>query len=356
MPSAYQARWPEVSNSLPFAKVRCEDELVAALLVTEPAEILHQFAHDRALGVPDGQPASEFVGKAQQVEFGRQFAVVSFGGLLELVQVIGQGLFRLPGGAVDALQHRAVLVAAPVGTRDTLQLEVSEPLGTGHVRADAHVDERVGVAVGADHAALADLGGVFRIGLGGLDALDDLDLVRLIGEQLLGLVHRHLGTHERLIGLHDGTHLCLDRHQIVVVEGLAVGKFEVIIEAVLDRRSDRELGAREQPCDGLRHHVGGRVPQHMAAVLGVLGDDRHSAARWERSGQIVCSPSTVAATAALASRLPIDPARSRAVAPAGSWRSDPSGREMVMFDMTSKSLGVRTVHSRDGLPVVVRRR
>ena len=70
----------------------------------------------------------------------------------------------------------------------------------------------------------------------------------------------------------------------------AVGQLEVVVEAVLDRRTDRELGAREQPRDGLRHHVGGRVPQHMATVLGVLGDDRHRAARWERSGQIGLLP------------------------------------------------------------------
>ena len=173
--------------------------------------------------MPDGKPTAQFVRKAQQVELGRQLAVVTFGGFLELVQVISRGLLRFPGGAVDALQHRALLVAAPVGTGHTLQLEVPEPIRTGHVRADAHVDEGVRVSVGADHAALADLGGVFRIGLGGLDALDDLDLVRLIGEQLLGLVHRHLGTHERLVGLHDGTHLGLDRHEIVVMKVLPPG-------------------------------------------------------------------------------------------------------------------------------------
>src|SRR5680860_281092 len=53
----------------------------------------------------------------------------------------------------------------------------------------------------------------------------------------------------------------------------------------------------------------------------------------------VSAPSTAAATAAFLSRLPIEAARSSAVAPSGSSRSDPSGREMVMFDMSSKSLG-----------------
>ena len=61
----------------------------------------------------------------------------------------------------------------------------------------------VGVAVGADDASLPDLRRVLvvdaAIALERLDTLDDLDLVRLIGEELLGLGHRHLGAHERLV-------------------------------------------------------------------------------------------------------------------------------------------------------------
>ena len=52
----------------------------------------------------------------------------------------------------------------------------------------------------------------------------------------------------------------------------------------------------------------------------------------------VSVPSTVAATAALARRDPIDAATSRAVEPAGYSRDEPSGNEIVMFDMAPRSL------------------
>ena len=61
-------------------------------------------------------------------------------------------------------------------------LNVPEPAGGRHVRAAAQVDELVPrVAVDADHlaAGLVDLRRVGRV-----DPLDELPLVRLVGEQL----------------------------------------------------------------------------------------------------------------------------------------------------------------------------
>ena len=59
-------------------------------------------------------------------------------------------------------------------------------------------------------------------------------------------------------------HLGLDPAEVVFAEGLAVGKLEVVVEAVGDRGSDRVLGAGEQSGDRLGQHVRGRVPQHLA--------------------------------------------------------------------------------------------
>ena len=155
--------------------------------------------------MPHREAAAELGRKADQVELGGELAMVALGGLLQAVEVILERLLRLPRRAVDALQHRALLVATPIGARDLLQLEVAEPAGRRDVRADAHVDELVGVAIGADRVA-GDLAGVELVGgaaARGLDALDDLALVRLVGEQLQRLLGRHLGAHERLVGLDD---------------------------------------------------------------------------------------------------------------------------------------------------------
>ena len=109
-----------------------------------------------------------------------ELAVVALLGLLEAVQVVVERRLRLPRGAVDALEHRALLVAAPVRARDLRELERAEPLRARHVRAAAQVDElgAVGtrVLVQRDHRPLADLAGVV-----GVDPLDDLALVRLVG-------------------------------------------------------------------------------------------------------------------------------------------------------------------------------
>ena len=144
----------------------------------------------------------------------------------------------------------------------------------------------VGVAVHADHAALPHLCGVLvvdtTVSLGRLDALDDLDLVRLVGEQCLGLGHRHLGAHERLIRLDDLTHLRLDAFEVVVAERGAAGEFEVVVEAVLDGGSDGELRTREQAGHRLSQHMGGRVAEHMAPFVRAGRDDRHHGAIMER--------------------------------------------------------------------------
>ena len=60
---------------------------------------------------------------------------------------------------------------------------------------------------------------------------------------------------------------------------------------------------------------------------------------WSCSGRprSTSSPSTVAATAALASRLPIDDATSPAVVPAGYSRAEPSGREIVIWSLIAPS-------------------
>ena len=128
-------------EQLAVGEVRREHELVAAVLVALPAVVLDQLAHDGALGVPDGEPAAELVREAEQVELGGELAVVALLGLGELVEVGLQRRVGLPRRAVDALQHRALLVAPPVGAGDLLQLEVAEAAGRRHVRALAQVDE-----------------------------------------------------------------------------------------------------------------------------------------------------------------------------------------------------------------------
>ncbi len=85
------------------------------------------------------------------------------------------------------------------------------------------------------------------------DAFDDLDLVRLLAEQLQRLVPFELDAFEALVGFDDGLHLGLDALDVFGREGAF--DVEVVIEAVIDRRADRVLGPGEQSQYRLCEHV-----------------------------------------------------------------------------------------------------
>ena len=125
----------------------------------------------------------------------------------------------------------------------------------------------------------------------------------------------------------------VDALEVVVAEVGPARQLEVVVEAVLDDRADGEVGAGPQPEHGLGQHVGGRVAQDGAAGLGVGGDDADRAPSGSGASRSTSAPSKVAATAALASRGPMDSANWRAVVPASNSLVDPSGSRTVTAAM-----------------------
>ncbi len=177
----------------------------------------------------------------------------------------------------------------PVRAGDAGQPEVPEPAGRGHVRAAAQVDELGGVAV-RRHGRRADggLGGEIRVRrpVGRGDSRDDLPLEWLVGEEGEALIDRELLSDEGLVGGDDRAHLLLDRRQVLVREALGFGELEVVVEAVLDRRPDREARPRVDGEDRLGHHVRCRMANHRAALVDSPGDDPHEVALGERGAEI----------------------------------------------------------------------
>src|SRR6266508_4492839 len=98
--------------------------------------------------------------------------MVTLGGLLQAVEMLAERRLALPRRAVEPLQHRALLVAPPVGAGDLHQLEVAEAPGAGYVRPAAQVDEHGRVAVHADRLAAADLAGIVVVRRTAGDPLD----------------------------------------------------------------------------------------------------------------------------------------------------------------------------------------
>ena len=141
----------------------------------------------------DREAAADLGREVEQVELDTESPMVTLLGLLEPMEVILQRVGGLPGGAVDPLQHRVALVAAPVRARDSGELEVAEPSGVGHVRAAAHVAERGRVVVHAHEPRVGARGRV--VGL----AADDLELVLVRGEPLCRFRFSDLVANERLL-------------------------------------------------------------------------------------------------------------------------------------------------------------
>ena len=200
--------------------------------------------------------------EAEQVQLDAEAAVVAQLGLLPTPEVLIQLLLRGPDGAVDSLEHRALRVTAPVRAGDREQLECADLAGAGHMRTLAQVDERA-VFVGRGGRKR----GAGRFGAG-RQIVQDLDLERLIAtlEEGPTVGERDFLADESMVGGDGGAHGGLDGGQIVGRE--RARQEEVVVEAVVDRRADPELRAREDPQHRLGHHVRGGMAHRVQIGVG----------------------------------------------------------------------------------------
>ena len=302
--------------------LRGRDLLVAAL-----AQLLLDLGLDQAQqGRPVGQPErhpGRLLAQHEEAELGAEAAVVARLRLLDPLQVGLEVLLREEGGAVDPGQHLAVLVAAPVGAGDRVELDRLDPPGRGAVRAAAEVLEGA-VAVERD----------------GLDAfvrdqvLDQLDLVVLVLglEDLDRLGDRDVAAGELLVGGDVGAHRLLDRLEV------GVGDLDLGRGTRSRSRSRSRSPGRSSPWSP------GRAPAPPRPSRGRRRGGSASSASGSRSVRIAISapsgsgaersrssPSTRIASAALARPGPIAAAASAPVAPSGSSSGLPSGSLTVIF-------------------------
>src|SRR5262249_29271582 len=187
-------------------------------------------------------------------------AMVTLLRFFQLLEVDVELLLLGKGGAVDAAEHLAVGIAAPIGARDLHQLEsVADLAGRGHVRAAAKVEP---LALAIDFDLL-----VFR------DGVDQLDLeqLALVAEYALGLLARPDLFAEGFVAGDDFAHLLLDGGEIFRSERLVAE--EVVIKAVLDHRADGDLGAWPQRLHRLGEHMRGIVTDQLQRARVVAGEE-----------------------------------------------------------------------------------
>jgi len=114
---------------------------------------------------------------------------------------------------------------------------------------------------------------VHRDGLAFGQLRDELLLVRLAFERVARLKAVEHGALERLFFGDDLAHALLDGRKVLRRERPI--DVEVVVEAVLDRRTDAEPHRREQVFHRFGHHVRGRVPQDAQRLGVALRDDGH---------------------------------------------------------------------------------
>src|SRR5207244_4773470 len=119
--------------------------------------------------------------------------------LLTRLRVVGELLLFCPRRALDSLELRLALVAAPVRTSDRQELERADLPRPLDVRSLAQIDEAV-VLVNAD-ASVLDLVVAVFVGalLRELADLVDLVVLVLLSEELQRLGHGHVEMLERRV-------------------------------------------------------------------------------------------------------------------------------------------------------------
>jgi hypothetical protein len=132
--------------------------------------------------------------------------------------------------------------------------------GRRHVRAAAEVDPAA-LAIQAD-------------GLAGRNAGDDLGLVflALVEEVLYRRIAREFAALHRQVLLRKLCHARFDGREVLGREGARIG--EVVVEAVLDHRTDRDLRLGEQLLDRMGQQVRRGMADHLEAHGVLVGDDR----------------------------------------------------------------------------------
>ena len=93
-----------------------------------------------------------------------------------------------------------------------------------------------------------------------------------VAKKLDGFLARHDRARNLLVLRGQFHHFFLDRFEIFRGKRLFVG--EVIVKAVFDHRSDRNLGFRKQLLYGLCQQVGGRMPDHFEPFRVPIGNNR----------------------------------------------------------------------------------
>ena len=188
--------------------------LIAGGVLHIPGQLLQLLDNDRAIWQPQGQPRPDLLVEDKNVQFTPQLAMVALFGLFQHLQVGVEIFLVAPSRAVDALQHRLVLVTAPIGPGHTRQFEA---IGRNLPRMfqmgpAAEILEAI-LLVGADRRLVARLVAIF-IDPAARQPVDQFELVGLVMEERARLVGAHLAVGKGMAATDNLAHALFDLLQI----------------------------------------------------------------------------------------------------------------------------------------------
>ena len=207
-----------------------------------------------------------FLLKMEQVHVLTDAPVIALGGFLEPDKVRVELLLVQPAGAVDAAQHRVILIAAPISARHARELERLrvELAGRGKMRAAAHVEPGAR-PVDRQLFAFGKFGGPL-----GFERL----AIRLPFRDQVG--SRPDFAHKLFIATDDCAHFCFDRRQVFFGKRAIFGG-KIIIKAIVGRRAERDLRRRKQILDGFGKDMGKVVSRQFERIGFVAGSNQRQA-------------------------------------------------------------------------------
>ncbi len=247
------------------------EDLVAAVPVPLAPVLLDDGPDPAALGMPEDEAAAEVLGGAEKVELLAEPPVVALLGLLDHGQVFVEVLLGEEGGAVDALELLALLVALPVGPGHGKKLYLPEEAGRRDVGAEAEIREAPLLVNGDLRVALLPDELDLELLAPGLEEADGLFLVQDAAAD----------GHVRFDGC---LHLLLDGLEVLGRERALPQ--EVVVEAVLHRGPDAGLGLRIELEDGVGQEVGGAVAQDLEGFGRSREDEGDLRVGVERDGEV----------------------------------------------------------------------
>ena len=223
----------------------------AALLILN--EALKHLNGLCALGEHYGKSLTDTVYRGEVFKLASDLIVVALLCLLNGGKVCVHLLLGGVRNTVNALEHLVGLIALPIRARALRELDGANGSRGEKVRACAEVGE-LALTVEADHCIVGKL-------------LDKLNLIRLIlfGHKGDSLGARKLKTLDLKVFAHDLLHLVFDILKNILRKGDVAVK--IVIVAVVDGRSNGELGFGIKALYCLRENVGCSVAVNTLALV-----------------------------------------------------------------------------------------